>query len=448
MAEQGYQIGALPSLNTAADLLGAILEAEKLVSGVAKNFRVPVGVLFQAFGQSMPGPNERKDLRKHTRFTSTAQSNYESGSSAMSTLPADGLCLGCVCTVEFDQGGTMFVDYQLRYDATSNMQVFIDGRFTGLKVPASWVRLDASTPPAGVDQYNALEDRVPQGKDRLYSFGPDQPTRLFEAKIELLRANFGGQIPAPTGLLSDPNWKEKPIGGDSYSPRVSIGQPAFKDLATAGTALPDKAYYLYRANEDSEAAGEVIDVLVFTTSGGSISPYAILDPSNRALAGSYDVGTDTFVIDAAATYVRVIGDPDDKNLVIGAPGNIQYINGGTNGTIIGGNEGSIGGGEYNTLQGGYANNIQGGNYNRIQDGDNNAILGGSNNNIQGGTGNTIPASCSYVTLIACDSFSAPAGVSYRTYINNEEYGVYTSPNGTRWKVTIENDGTLTRTSIP
>lgn len=130
---------------------------------------------------------------------------------------------------------------------------------------------------------------------------------------------------------------------------------------------------------------------------------------------------------AGVTFVRFVGPTVNSNVLIGDPSAGCDIAGGTSGLIIGGRYCYINGGDQNNINGGQSNTIVAGDYNRIDGGDNHVIYGGQRNIISGGTSCEIPDTCSDVHLINCSSFTAPAGTSGVTYIDNQPIG--TNPSG-------------------
>ena len=102
----------------------------------------------------------------------------------------------------------------------------------------------------------------------------------------------------------------------------------------------------------------------------------------------------------------------------------EYVRGDANGNIIVGTQAashSIGG-QQNLITGGEDNHIVAGNCNTIAGGSGNQIDGGDFNAITNSFGSSIPASCTYVQLLNCQAFTAPAGASHVTYLNNQPVG--------------------------
>ena len=155
------------------------------------------------------------------------------------------------------------------------------------------------------------------------------------------------------------------------------------------------------------------DITVYFTNPGDPSGFgddatAHLQPNGQTTLNrwaKYSLSTDEFAYDTSL----------NEN---------EYVRGDANGNIIVGTQAashSIGG-QQNLITGGEDNHIVGGNCNTIAGGSGNQIDGGDFNAITNSFGSSIPASCTYVQLINCQAFVAPANATDVTYINNQLAG--------------------------
>jgi len=166
-------IGQIPrTVSAPAELFGSLFEVELTLSDGSKaSAKVGMGVILQAAGMALPGPNDRRDLRKHVRCYSVDTEGYRPGDTTLAGLTTDLLCLGTTCTIELGEQ-TVDETWVLRYDSTGPLQVYLDGRFTGPKITARWVRLVGEGGDATATVPNVTETQYgfPAGGPQTFSF--------------------------------------------------------------------------------------------------------------------------------------------------------------------------------------------------------------------------------------------------------------------------------------
>lgn len=122
--------------------------------------------------------------------------------------------------------------------------------------------------------------------------------RRFEAKQDLTR--IGGLFPVPTGEVTDIYWKELPVGGIGYNPRVLLGQQAVLAQVNTNTLSVDKLYRIIRRRYMTEGGSGSVgiedkpDIYAYALTGSQFAPIAYQFDNGVITAGSYDVETDTF----------------------------------------------------------------------------------------------------------------------------------------------------------
>lgn len=240
----------------------------------------------------------------------------------------------------------------------------------------------------------------------------------------LKKADFGGSLPAPSPVGSDTNYLFIPFGTDALNSIIDTNNAQLALDQEMGRLSYPRIYRVLRVRAEGDPVfGDVVfiplpDIYIWALGPDLLNTQDVVQVDNGEVStGRYDIGTDTFT-SGGDSFVRIVGDPDDGNLIIGSPDLNATITSGQFNLINNAASSSIDDGNYNLLQGGNSNLIQKGAQNSIYNGDNNLIEGGSNNAIFGGTSNVIPDTCGAVTLINCESFTVPAGTSNKTYINN------------------------------
>lgn len=245
----------------------------------------------------------------------------------------------------------------------------------------------------------------------VFDNNPGSPTRgLFFQSKKALTAPIPPPI-LPTNPDDEPNWLNVPVTAP-YNPRVTLAQQAVLAQVNTNTLSVDKLYRIIRRRYMTEGGSGSVgiedkpDIYAYALTGSQFAPIAYQFDNGVITAGSYDVETDTFTADVAASYVRLVGDPADKNVIIGPPDDSN----------------SIGAGGSNFIQGGESNTIVDGYANTMCNNTSCTIQGGSYNAMYSCDGCTIPSDSNYITLLSCTpGFTAPSGVSNKTYINNREY---------------------------
>jgi hypothetical protein len=304
------------TLSTPEELPGGLFEFEKrLANGDFQSTKLSAGILLQGLTQQLPGPNNRKDLRKYVRAYDTNTPEYYPGASTLESISnPEFLCLSTECEVTFGPAGNEKV-YKIAYDPTGPLQVYEDGRFTGGKVPARWVLKDSpAAATTGIETFNDLTDRYPRGKQVIALLPGSTTARLFElqpqnaALTEILRANFtSNRMPAPTGLSSDVYWIERPLTPPGYVGFQQIGVALARQLVALQQVTPARFYRVLRYGEPPPPGPGGItqappraayDVLIWGLTPKSFSEtlaWQVDNATNAVTAeGSYNLAEDQF----------------------------------------------------------------------------------------------------------------------------------------------------------
>ncbi|WBA43161.1 hypothetical protein [Hymenobacter canadensis] len=196
-----YRIKDLNAINQEAQLIDKIIEVESSVSD--ENFRVSVPTLVQTVANNLPGANNAKSGYKMVRFYDANHVGYREGDSTLVSLNPAFLCLGTICKAEFPGK-----EYILVYSQTGPLTVWLDGTFVGDRITAKWVEKDSLEDQVkGIVDFNPFQASYDEGDT--VKFVVDTFLRLFVARKELVKSEFSdNQIPVPTGLSTDENWRE------------------------------------------------------------------------------------------------------------------------------------------------------------------------------------------------------------------------------------------------
>jgi hypothetical protein len=199
-----HRIKDLDQLNDPAKLLDTILEAES-ATGVDKNYKVTFPTVIQTVANNLPGTNRIKSAYKAVRTYDTLSTGYQVGFDTLVGLDSNTLCVGTLARVELPAPSR---DYVLIFDSNSSLYVYPDGSFVGQKVPARWVEKNSyDNLTAAIQDFNPFQGQYDVNNNVKYTISG--ALRIFSAKLNLVKSSFGNnQIPAPTGLITDPNWSE------------------------------------------------------------------------------------------------------------------------------------------------------------------------------------------------------------------------------------------------
>lgn len=238
-----YRIKDFAAITQEADLANKLFEVENPTgSATDQNYQVSFSTVVQAVANNLPGGNNAKVAVKTARRYSTADPDYTPGDETLTGLNPDFLCLFTTCWVEFPLPTT---EYILVYDGTPNapLQVWRDGDFTGQKIGAQWVPVDSiEARLQQIADFSPFTFAYNQGDNVKFPLGGH--LRLFAAKATLVKSTFTPQqIPAPTGLSTDPNWQEIAAGAAFGIPDYLPGQYKRHDVVY-------QAGKIYRANTD------------------------------------------------------------------------------------------------------------------------------------------------------------------------------------------------------
>ena len=411
------EINQLPqTISSAAELLGALLEVEKrLASGAYQSAKLPLGVLFQGLNQQLAGPNDRRDLRKAVRCYDTRTPGYNAGDSTLTGLNQEYISLHTVCTVEFGPDG-YDVEYEVRYDPTGPLRVYLDGRFTGAKLEGRWFRLGseeaamANIPlfhayaASGYPTVGTTVRQTIAGADRLF------------VSLQAMPLPVPAQgYPVPSGTGPTAFWKEvaPPTTPTALYQRLSSTQA--RALQNEEEVYPNRLYEItpaplvLQAGQEPPPDNGIGSRKILTTGlfdGISFSPVAVrVEADGTFTPGRYTL-TDTeesFVAAGEGDITRYVGQPANNNIALGANG-------------------------FNDITSGQDHFIAGGQGNLISSPDNAcsilnsfdcSITHGALNHIYGSTNCLIGPGCEAVLLLNCSNFNVPDNTGYKTYINNQ-----------------------------
>ncbi|WP_156108930.1 hypothetical protein [Hymenobacter sp. APR13] len=196
------RIKDLNSITQQNQLLDKVIEVETS-AGTDQNFKVSIPTIIQTVANNLPGANNTKSGYKMVRCYSNASPQWYEGSSTLTELNPDFLCLGTTCKCEFPNE-----EYILVYDAGSTLQVYVDGDFTEPKVPAKWVERDSIEEKVNsIADFNPFEDTYAEGQTVKFLINGEY--RLFSAKVAMDRGQLPNYfMPTPSGNSNDPYWRE------------------------------------------------------------------------------------------------------------------------------------------------------------------------------------------------------------------------------------------------
>jgi hypothetical protein len=274
-----HRIKDFDQLNDPAKLLDTVLEAES-ASGVDKNYKVTFPTIIQTVANNLPAP--RKTTHIIARSYDTTDPNYIAGDETfLSIIASRPLVHMMTARVEFPHPTK---EYRLVYDPNGAYQAYRDSTFAGGLNPCSWVEIGSAEDIAsGVNHFNPFEAKYTKGNAVKYTIAGS--LRIFEATQDLVKSTFSNnQQPAPTGLLTDPNWTE--INAELAPNYSRLGQLVCRFYTNADRAADpypfgDTVEELI-ARENAGASILYDKRLVYVSLGPQAGTYEVTyDPTNR-----------------------------------------------------------------------------------------------------------------------------------------------------------------------